>query len=151
MRNCMWLHWGKKVPLLWLWLRIWSFFEGEKKKKKRERENGANSKRATTSSVQTPGGPDRRAGVSSTLRGGKKEKQLSPALFLKRTCSTNRSVFLFHKAHCYSLPSLSFFPSRMDFPMYVYKPRRGMKRGEESKVSFHFSPCYNLSPLELFY
>lgn len=23
---------------------------------------------------------------------------------------------------------------RMDFPMYVYKPRRGMKRGEESKV-----------------
>ena len=106
----MWLHWGKKVPLLWLWLRIWSFFEGEKKKKKRERENGANSKRATTSSVQTPGGPDRRAGVSSTLRGEKKEKQLSPALFLKRTCSTNRSVFLFHKAHCYSLPSLSFFP-----------------------------------------
>lgn len=26
----------------------------------------------------------------------------------------------------------------MDFPMYVYKPRRGMKRGEESKVRFFF-------------
>lgn len=24
----------------------------------------------------------------------------------------------------------------MDFPMYVYKPRRGLKRGEENKVGF---------------
>lgn len=32
----------------------------------------------------------------------------------------------------------------MDFPMFshVYKPRRGLKRGEESKVGHHFSNYY---------
>lgn len=28
-----------------------------------------------------------------------------------------------------------FCPLRMDFPMYVYKPRRTMKRGDDSKVN----------------
>lgn len=29
--------------------------------------------------------------------------------------------------------------------MYVYKPRRGLKRGEESKVRYFGSICYSLT------
>lgn len=38
----------------------------------------------------------------------------------------------------------------MDFPMYVYKPRRGLKRGEESKVCYYYYYDYLYYPYYLF-
>lgn len=49
--------------------------------------------------------------------------------------SLNRTISLIMGGIIYDLIVFIF---RMDFPMYVYKPRRGLKRGEDSKVCYHY-------------
>lgn len=41
-------------------------------------------------------------------------------------------------------------PHSMEYPMFMYKPRRGVKRGDDSKVNTSLNPLYNYVHVPLF-